>query len=124
MSKIPGRVPQPAQGTAEAAQVEIQRGLAARTLDKLDDYYASLGADVSARNEPAALALLEEAFAEANCHATLYDCTFWDLAGHSRLRGTAPSGEEVTIPCTELPKPGTIISWNGLTYYIGSHKNV
>jgi len=108
----------PLEGQATAAEVEVQEDLAERTFDRLIDVGEEPGVmDNSGREK--ALAVLRDAFREAHCDATLHNVHFWDLGGQSRI----VSGETV-IPVSALPAVGTILTWAGKTYYIGSLREV
>ena len=108
-------VPQPSNAKATEAEVVFAKDLATRTLQKLKE-------EVEAQNDEAALRVLDEAFREANCDHSLFDCHFWDLAGNTRIHGLNAEGEPVVIPATSLPPVGTVINFSNITYYIASHK--
>jgi hypothetical protein len=110
-----GNVPAPAEAKAKTEEVVFQRDLAARTLEKI------YGPDAPLDNE-SALAVLNEAFKEANCNYSLFACDILDLAGNRRLRGFDNTGQGVIIPAEDLPPVGTVISYNTLTYYIAEHR--
>ena len=126
MSKAPqAKVPPRSEGTAQPVEATVQQGLAERTLAKLISFGEAPTPvqleEGSGFDKDAALALLREAFREANCHATLQNVHFWDLAGNSRLVADL-DGQQVVLPANGPPQVGQILQWNGQTYYVGSLK--
>jgi hypothetical protein len=114
MSTPPKRnVPQPMSGQATKVEVFIPPSLAERTLRKL------LIEDL---NEEASLKILEEAFKEASCDQSLFEAEIWELDRASRLKAQNEAVEQVLIPSTSLPAVGELVIFDGLTYYIVSHK--
>lgn len=110
--------PPRAEGHATIVDTSIQRSLPFRTFDKLN----ALTEGELSDHQDAALTVLLEAFREANCHASLFDVTLWDLAGNVRIQGMTGEDISVVIPCDHLPAVGSIINWENQTYYIASHK--
>ena len=119
------KVPARPEGQPTIREIAVQKDLASRTLNKLQDALRDIpemDAKLHPSTEQAALAVLREAFREAHCDATIYDAFFWDLGGQSRVRAKTSEDEAVSIPSTELPPVGTVLDWNGKTYYVASHR--
>jgi hypothetical protein len=113
------RAPARPEGQPTIREVTIQTDLASRTAERLAK---ALDQELHPTQREAALAILREAFREAHCDATITEVFFWDLGGQSRARGKASDGEEISLPATELPPVGTVLDWNGKTYYVASHR--
>lgn len=109
------KVPARPEGQPTIREVTVQTDLASRTLERLTPLMRD-------GEREAALGCLREAFREAHCDATVYDAYFWDLGGASRVRAQTSEGEAISIPSTELPPVGTVLDWNGRTYYVASHR--
>jgi hypothetical protein len=118
------RAPARPEGTPTVREITVQTDLASRTLDKLQAILDQheMGQELHPDTRAAALAILREAFREAHCDATVNQVYFWDLGGQSRARGLSSDGEEISLPATALPPVGTVLDWNGKTYYVASHR--
>lgn len=118
------KVPARPEGQPTIREVAVQTDLASRTLDKLQDILDGLemGQELHPDTRRLAEACLRQAFTEAHCDATVYDLYFWDLGGASRVRGRSSQGEDISIPATALSPVGTVLDWNGKTYYVASHR--
>lgn len=118
------KVPARPEGQPTIREVTLQKDLASRTLDKLQDILDGLemGQELHPDTRRLAEGCLREAFREAHCDHTIYQAYFWDLGGNGRTRAKDSNGEEIAIPGTELPPVGTVLDWNGKTYYVASHR--
>lgn len=106
-----------AEGQAQPVTVAVQPDLAERTLAKLQSLYTNWDIENPSEAHEQALTALRQAFAEAHCHHTLHDVRFWDLGANSRI-----IAGNTTIPYPSLPAIGSVIEWQGQTYYIASLK--
>jgi hypothetical protein len=110
MSKAPVR---PAEGAGTTATVHVQQDLATRTLQKLHD-----ACNFQEYDDPEALDIMQKALVEAHCDVTLWNVHWWDLAGNSRIVADG----DIMIPYPSLPDVGTVIQWQGRSYYVASHR--
>jgi hypothetical protein len=122
MTKAPIR---PAEGAGTAATIHVQQDLAERTLARLLTILGDgtdLGTDMEdlppdPKNK--SLTVLRAAFTEAHCDVTLWNVHWWDLAGNSRIVADG----DIMIPYPSLPDVGTVIQWQGRSYYVASHRD-
>jgi len=118
------KVPARPEGQPTVREIALQTDLASRTLDKLQAILDGLemGQELHPNTRSLAEGCLREAFREAHCDASILNLYFWDLGGASRVRGITTQGEEISIPATALSPVGTVLDWNGKTYYVASHR--